>query len=251
MAGPWNRPGQNLEQGRGETPGLYCWLSSGPVLGVAVLPAVFGLVPGGWSSAGVEFWVALTVLHTVYAVVSRSGRGQSPATTTCKAAAHAGCGGSAGVGRCRPARRRPDHDHRMPGLASELSGLDHRQQPRGQWFVVIAMGLLLVGMLTFPSGGSAEDRSRMRLDIAIVMGGAATSGMAAHPAARRHRELAWLIVLHGRPAGPARAVPGRPGSPWSNCSWRTTCSPGRPALVHRTGRRRAGGRPGGCRRRCT
>jgi diguanylate cyclase (GGDEF)-like protein len=145
------------------------------VLGVLVVPLVLGLTPGGWASAGVPFWVALTALHVVFAYVARR---------------------VAGIHRERDVYTRGVRRMWWLGAWAGLALVagdfvmifDCLSYPPGRdtivgsnlqaGFVVVAMSLLLVGLLTFPSGPSAaEDRSRLRLDIATVMGGATTCGM--------------------------------------------------------------------------
>ncbi len=144
------------------------------VLGVVVGPAAFGFAPGGWAAAAVPFWVALTTLHVLYAGaahrVAAIHRDDDPYSRGVRRMWRlGGWAGTALVGgdlsmivQCLV---RPPSLDWIVGSTIEAG------------FVVVAMGLLLIGMLTFPSGGSAEDRSRLRMDVAIVMGGAATCGM--------------------------------------------------------------------------
>jgi diguanylate cyclase (GGDEF)-like protein len=162
------------------------------VLGVVVVPVAFGFAPGGWTSAGVEFWAALTALHAVYTFLARR-----------VAALHRD-----DDAHSRGARRL----WRLAGWAGvALVGGDLTMiiqcrfcPPTGDWivggnvcaaFVVVAMALLLVGMLTFPSGTSTGDRSRLRLDIAVVMGGAATCGMLLIQLPDGSESWHWLIAF--------------------------------------------------------
>jgi diguanylate cyclase (GGDEF)-like protein len=145
------------------------------MLGVVVLPAALGLAPGGWAAVGVPFWIAMTGLHVVYTYVAGrvagihrdlDGHGRGVRRMWCLAA-WAGValvlGDVLQVFECL---------HYPPGRDT-IVGSDVQAG-----FVVAALTLLLIGLLTFPSGGGSPDgRSRARMDVATVMGAATTCGM--------------------------------------------------------------------------
>ena len=145
------------------------------VLIVAIALPSFGLAPGGRVATVLPYCLAMPLLHLVFAVVTARG-----------AVLHRG------------------HDRQSRGawrmwLMAALAGLalfvgdlsqlgDAIRHPAGRdavmggnfqaIMILTAMTLLLVGMLTFPSGpGSTGDRSRLRMDLATVMAGATTCGL--------------------------------------------------------------------------
>jgi diguanylate cyclase len=141
------------------------------VLGVLVVPLAIGLAPHGWASIGVPYWIMLAVVHVTFIYVARG------VTTTCgpergvrrmwKLAAWAGVPLAVGdvveIFECL---------HFPPSRFTIIGGNIQAA------LVVVAMVLLLAGMLRFPTGRDTPgERSRLRMDLATVMGSATTCGM--------------------------------------------------------------------------
>jgi diguanylate cyclase (GGDEF)-like protein len=141
------------------------------VLGILVIPLTIGLAPHGWASIGVPYWIVLTVLHVTFIYVARGvslmNREEPGVRRVWTLAAWAGVplaiGDLVEVYECL---------HFPPSRFTIVGGNLEAA------LVVVAMLLLLVGMLRFPSGRNTPgERSRLRMDLATVMGSAATCGM--------------------------------------------------------------------------
>jgi diguanylate cyclase (GGDEF)-like protein len=141
------------------------------VLGLLVIPLTIGLTPHGWASAGVPYWIALAALHLTFIHVARgvslTDRREPGLRRMWTLAAWAGVPLTIGdlieIFECL---------HFPPSRFTIIGG--NLQAA----LVVVAMVLLLVGMLRFPSGRNTPgERSRLRMDMATVMGSATTCGM--------------------------------------------------------------------------
>jgi diguanylate cyclase (GGDEF)-like protein len=141
------------------------------VFGVLVLPPVIGLAPHGWASIGVPYWTVLGVVHVAFVHVAGRvaavNRNETGAHRLWTLAAWAGVPLVAGdlveIYECL----------RFPPSRYTIIGGNVQAAT-----VVVAMTLLLVGMLRFPSGrNSPGERSRLRMDMATVMGSATTCGL--------------------------------------------------------------------------
>jgi diguanylate cyclase (GGDEF)-like protein len=141
------------------------------VLGAFVIPLTIGLAPQGWASLGVPYWAVLAVVHVIYIGIARGvavvNREDEPVRRMWTLFAWAGVpltiGDLVEIYECV----------KFPPSRFTIIGGNVQAA-----MVVVAMALLLVGMLRFPSGRNTPgERSRMRMDMATVMGGATTCGM--------------------------------------------------------------------------
>ncbi|MGX6605758.1 diguanylate cyclase domain-containing protein [Micromonosporaceae bacterium Da 78-11] len=141
----------------------------------AVVPAGLGLNPGGLPAAVLPFWLAISAVHLAYAVIANrvaglyrgDGKHQRGSRRMWRLATWAGVAFLAGdLGQLMPAAHDPTD--RASVIGTEF-----------QWvMLLLAMVLLLVGLLRYPSGiGAGGDRSRLRMDVATVMAGATTCGL--------------------------------------------------------------------------
>jgi diguanylate cyclase (GGDEF)-like protein len=159
------------------------------VLGILVIPLAVGFAPGGWASLGVPCWIALGVIHLTYIHVARGvavlNRKDDGARRMWTLAAWAGVSLVAGdlveIYECA---------YFPPSRFTIIGGNVQAAM------TVIAMALLLVGMLRYPSGRTEKgERSRLRLDMATVMGSATTCGLLLLQLPQGETGWRWAIDL--------------------------------------------------------
>jgi diguanylate cyclase (GGDEF)-like protein len=157
------------------------------VLGVLVIPLAIGFAPHGWTTIGVPYWTVLAVVHVAYIHISRgvavANREDDGARRLWTLAAWAGVplalGDLVEIYECL---------HYPPTRFTVIGGNVQA------FLVVVAMLLLLAGMLRFPTGrGAPGERSRMRMDMATVMGSATTCGMLLLQLPQEEAGWRWLV----------------------------------------------------------
>jgi diguanylate cyclase (GGDEF)-like protein len=172
---------------RGRRPDLLAVVLA--VLGILVIPLVVGFAPGGWYSLGVPCWIALGVIHSIYVYIARGvavlDAQDAGARRMWTLAAWAGValvvGDLVEIFEC--AYYPPTRFTIIGGNVQALMTL-------------LAMVLLFVGMLRYPSGRLTRgERSRLRLDMATVMGSATTCGMLLLTLPRGESGWRWVIDL--------------------------------------------------------
>jgi diguanylate cyclase (GGDEF)-like protein len=145
------------------------------VLIAAIAVPAFGLAAGGRVAAVLPYCLAMPLLHLVFAVVTARG-----------AVLHRGTGKQARGNRRMWLAAALAGTALLIGDLSQLGDAIHHPAGRAavmggdfqSVMILAAMTLLLVGMLSYPSGpGSTGDRSRLRMDLATVMAGATTCGL--------------------------------------------------------------------------